>query len=86
MKDTTNIGPIGEYLGHMLGRPPAEVRDKLQIGRTFAYRSNLVHNGKLGLTPEELGKLIQMLEDICLEILRGVSGQSYGGLLDRYFK
>ena len=86
MKDTTNVGPIGEYLGQMLGRPSAEVKDKLQIGRTFGLRSNLVHNGKLGLTPEELGKLIQRLEDICVEILRSMSGQSYGGLLDQYFK
>jgi hypothetical protein len=86
MKDTTNVGPIGEYLGQMLGRPSAEVKDKLQIGRTFGLRSNLVHNGKLSLTPEELGKLIQRLEDICVEILRSMSGQSYGGLLDQYFK
>jgi hypothetical protein len=85
MKDTTNIGPISDYLGQILNRPAAEVKDKLGIGRTFGLRSDLVHNGRLDLTPEQLAELIQKLENICLEVFRSISGQPYGKLLDRYF-
>jgi hypothetical protein len=85
MTDTTNIRPISELLAQILGRPEQDVKGKLGIGKLFGLRSDLVHNGKLALSREELGEVIQNLESICVEVLRRVSGEPYKGSLDKYF-
>lgn len=85
MKNTTNIAPISEYLGHILGRPADEVKSKLEIGRMFGLRSELVHNGQFSLSPEETIAWVQRLENICLETLRSISGLPYGRSLDSFF-
>jgi hypothetical protein len=85
MKDTTDIKPISQYLSDRIGGLPAEIKDKLGIGRIFGIRSNLVHNGVLTLDISEMGEFFGRLEGICLEVLRGMSGVDYDGSLDKYF-
>lgn len=85
MKDTTDIKPISRYLSDRIGRLPAEIKDKLGIGRMFGIRSDLVHNGVLTLNISEMGEFFGRLEGICLEVLRGMSGVDYDGSLDKYF-
>jgi hypothetical protein len=86
MKDTTDIRPIGEFLGHLTGRPASEVKVKLGIGRLFGMRSDLVHNGSLGIDDRELGPIIDKLEDICRTIVQHLIGLPYGGDLDSYLE
>jgi hypothetical protein len=85
MKDTSNVRPLKEFVARLLGRSADEIDKRLLIGRTHGLRSDLVHNGKLELTAEELAKLIDRLENICIEVLRSISGLSYSGLLNQYF-
>jgi len=85
MKDTSNVRPLKEFLSEILGHSVEEIDKKLLIGRTYGLRSDLVHDGKLDLTPEELGKLVERVENICLVVLRSISGHSHSGLLDQYF-
>jgi len=86
MRDTTDIRPIGEFLGHLTGRSASEVKAKLGIGRLFGMRSDLVHNGSLGIDDRELGPTIGRLEDICGTILQNLIGLPYGGNLDPYLE
>lgn len=85
MKNTTNIKPISEYLATILGKPATEVKEKLGIGRLFQVRSDLVHNGRLNIDPQDLGAVFSKLEEICLEVIRTLSGLPYGKTLDKYF-
>ncbi len=85
MKNTTDIKPISEYLSNRIGRPSADLKEKLAIGRAFGVRSNLVHNGILTIDISEMGKFFEKLESICIEVLRGMSGIAYDGSLEKYF-
>jgi hypothetical protein len=49
-------------------------------------RSDLVHNGSLGIDDRELGPTIGRLEDICGTILQNLIGLPYGGNLDPYLE
>lgn len=85
MTDTTDIRPVSELLAQIIGRPPELVKERLGIGRLFGLRSDLVHNGKLSLSREQLGETIEKLDNICVEVLRHISGESYRGTLEKYF-
>lgn len=85
MKNTSHIKSIGEFLSSRLNRPIAEVNEKLAIGRMNGVRSALVHDGKLTIEISELGNFFERLENICLEVLRGMNGIAYNGGLDKYF-
>ena len=50
MTNTTDIRPISELLGKILGRTSEIVKEKLGIGRLFGVRSDLVHNGRLAIS------------------------------------
>jgi hypothetical protein len=85
MKDTTNIRPISELLSAVVRRPADFVKEKLEIGRLFGLRSELVHNGTLGVDELALGRLIDRLENICREATRALAGLEYTGSLEQYF-
>lgn len=85
MRDTSNIKPISEYFARILGKPVEEIKEKLGIGRLFGLRSDLVHNGKLSIAPKDFDQVFGKLTWMCLEVLRTMSGRSYGKTLDKYF-
>jgi hypothetical protein len=85
MTDTTDIRPISQLLAQVVGRAPELVKDRLAIGRLCGLRSDLVHNGKLNLSREQLGEVVEKLENICVEVLRHISGEAYRGTLEKYF-
>ena len=85
MKDTSNIKPISDYLSAYLGKPSDDVKDRLMIGRLFGFRSDLVHDGRLDVAPESINSVFELLESICVEVLRAFSGLPYTGSLDKYF-
>lgn len=84
MKGTSDIQPISDLLARLVSCPAPEVKTKLGIGHLFGMRSNLVHNGSLGLQGHELGPMVNKLEDICLEVIRSLAGLDYRGALDKY--
>jgi len=84
MKDATNIKPISEHLATITGQQPERVKEKLDIGRLYGLRCDLVHNGRLNIGIEEMGEVFSRLENIIFEILRSMSGLSYGRSLDKY--
>lgn len=82
MKNTSDIRPISEYLAGVTGRPVAEVKEKLFIGRLFGARSGLVHNGKLPYERHELAGVLNLLEAIAITVIRAAGGLPYNGELD----
>jgi hypothetical protein len=84
MENTTNIQPVSDLLAQIVNRDAAHVKNALSIGKLFGLRSDLVHNGRLALTREQLGEVIDKLEKICLEVLRRISGEPYRGALHVY--
>jgi hypothetical protein len=86
MRDLTNIQPITEHLSGVTGHPPAEIKEKLGIGRLYRARCNLVHNGKLPYTREELGGVLNRLEAIALTVLQSLGGLPYTGQLEEHFR
>lgn len=84
MKNRTNIKPIGELLAAITGQQSQFVKEKLDIGRLYGHRCNLVHNGKLNIDIKEMGEVFTKLENIIYEILRKMSGLPYSGSLDKY--
>lgn len=86
MKNTTDIRPISEYLSVAVGRPAAELKDKLDSGRLFGARSDLVHNGKLPYGRWDLGAVLNKLEAIVITVLRSLGAISYSGQLDQYLR
>ncbi len=84
MKDTTNIRPISEHLATITGQQPERVKEKLEIGRLYGLRCDLVHDGRLNIDMKKMGELFSRLENIIFEILRSMSGLSYGRSLDEY--
>jgi hypothetical protein len=85
MKDTSNIKPISDYLGAYLNKPSDDVKGRLKIGRLFGFRSDLVHDGRLDVPPEDINSVFELLESICVEVLRALSGLPYTGSLNKYF-
>ena len=92
MKNTTNIKPIIDYLSEIIDREATNVKDKLNIGKLYAVRCDLVHDGKFineGLDINDMfksyGGLFDKLENIVYEILRGMCGLEYSGSLEKYF-
>lgn len=86
MKNTTDIRPISEFLAGVTGRPAVEVKEKLQIGKLFGARSDLVHNGKLPYEGKGLAAMLNLLEAIDVTIIRVLGGMPYAGELDAYFQ
>jgi hypothetical protein len=84
MRDTSNIQPISDFLSQTIGRPPTEVKLKLDIGRLFGARSSLVHDGKLPYSRNELGPVLKKLEAIDVTVLRSIGGLPYSGQLDEF--
>ena len=85
MKNTSNIKPISEFLSAHLNMSSDLVKEKLGIGLLYSVRSSLVHDGKLNIPMEEMGKMFSKLEKICIEVMRAISGINYSGTLDEYF-
>lgn len=86
MKDTTDIRPISEFLAARLARSVEHVKAALGIGRLCGMRSDLVHHGALGVAIGDLGEVVQRLETIAAEVMRGYAGVPYTGVLERYFE
>ncbi len=84
LKNRTNIKPISELLAAITGQQSQRVKEKLDIGRLYGHRCNLVHNGKLNIDIKEMGEVFRKLENIIYEILRKMSGLPYSGSLDIY--
>jgi hypothetical protein len=82
MENTTNIQPVSDLLAQIVNRDAAHVKNALNIGKLFGLRSDLVHNGRLGLTREQLGEVTDKLERICVEVMRRISGEPYRQALD----
>ncbi|MBZ5655482.1 MAG: hypothetical protein LAO56_09405 [Acidobacteriia bacterium] len=85
MRDTSNIQPISGYLGRVTGRVPAEVKSALDLGKLFDSRCDLVHNGRLPYSLENLGEVLEKLEAIDTTVLRALGGLPYAGQIDKYF-
>lgn len=86
MKDTTNIRPISEYLGSYLKLSSSFVKEKLDIGKLYSQRCDLVHNGKLTIDTKEMGRTFSKLERIVHEVMRCMCGLPYQGTLDEFLK
>ena len=84
MKDTTNIKPIAEHLALITGLKSEDIRAKLDIGRLYGSRCNLVHNGKFDIELKDMGVIFTKLENIVYEILRTMIGLAYSGSLDQF--
>jgi hypothetical protein len=85
MRDTSNIQPISDYLGKVIGRTPAEIKSALDLGKLFGSRSDLVHHGRLPYGRENLGEVLEKLEAVDTTVLRALGGLPYAGQLDKYF-
>jgi hypothetical protein len=83
---TSDIRPISKYLADVVGFNPEEVKSKLDIGRLYRTRCDLVHHGQLKMEVKQIGEVFIKLENICREILRKMSGLPYSGTLDIYFR
>jgi len=86
MRNTSDIGPISELLAVITGESSVQLKDKLQIGRLFGARSDLVHDGILPIAVKDLGVALARLEAIVLVIIRHVGGMTYDSTLDEYLK
>ena len=84
MKGTSNIGPIGDYLGPVTGHSPAYVKKKLEIGRLYDGRCKLVHDGKIPFETADFGKVLKKLEAMNLTVIRSLGQLPYGGKLDEF--
>ena len=84
MRDTSNIQPIGDYLGNVTGRTPADIKSRLDLGRLFRARCDLVHDGRLPFGRESLGEVLAKLEAIDIAVLRALGGLPYQGQIDKY--
>jgi hypothetical protein len=85
MRDTSNIQPISEHLARTTHHSQDEVKKKLDIGRLFNARCNLVHDGKLPYGRDEMGSVLKKLEAIVITVLRSLGGLPYVGGLEEYF-
>jgi hypothetical protein len=86
MRNTSDIRPINEHLSLVTGHPAAEIKDRLDVGRLFGARSDLVHDGRLPYRRHDLGTVLKRLELIVVSILRSVGGLPYAGQLDEYLR
>ncbi len=86
MRDTSNIQGISDYLGKVTGRTAAEIKSALDLGRLFGSRSDLVHDGRLPYSRENLGEVLDKLEAIDTTVLRSLGGLPYVGQIDKYFQ
>lgn len=84
MKNKTNIKPIAEYLALITGQQSETIKEKLNIGRLYGSRCNLVHNGKFDIELKDMGIVFTKFENIVYEILRGMIGLAYSGSLDQF--
>lgn len=85
MKGTTNIKPISNELAKIIGKTPDTIKQKLDIGRLYGYRCNLVHDGIFSIDLKDMGNVFSKLEKIILVILRSIAGLPYNGILEQYF-
>jgi hypothetical protein len=85
MRNTSDIRPISDYIGMVIGRPPADVKVALGLGNLFGSRSDLVHDGRLPYGRENLGGVLDKLEAIVTTVLRALGGLPYAGQIDKYF-
>lgn len=84
MKDTTNIWPITEHLARITGLEANDIKVKLDIGRLYGSRCNLVHYGQFDISIKDMGIVFTKLENIVYEILRTMIGLTYSGSLNRF--
>lgn len=82
MKDTSDIRPLRKLLAGIVGCSVTDISNKLQLGRLYGKRCDLVHHGKLAYAEYE--DTFRKLEAIVHEVMRHMCGQKYSGLLDRY--
>ncbi len=82
MKNTSNIRPLRDLLAEIVGCSINDISNKLQIGRLYGKRCDLVHHGKLD--PADYEDTFRKLEAIVHEVMRHMCKLTYGGLLNRY--
>ncbi len=85
MVDTAKIGPISDFLAAYLGKDSASVKIALGLGKLCRMRGNLVHNGSMGVSEEEVWEKLTLLELVVTAVLRHASQLPYDGALDSYF-
>jgi hypothetical protein len=86
MRNTTDIRPLVQFFADRLGRPEAETKSRLELGKLFGVRSDLVHNGTFPSDHKTVGQLLNKLEKCCVEAIRALLGYPYEGALDQYFR
>jgi hypothetical protein len=85
MRNTSDIAPVSDLLGQITSRDAIAVKNALEIGRLFGARSDLVHDGRLPMTANQMGGMINRLNAIVLAVIRYVGGLPYDGGLDQFF-
>lgn len=83
MCNTSHISRLIEYLSTITERTFDSVKEKLEIGRLYGVRSNLVHDGILPLEDRHL--LFKRLELVVHAVMRSMCGLAYDQSLDEYF-
>ncbi len=85
MENTSHIQPLIDFLSGLLSRPSPLVKEKLDLGKLYGYRTKLIHDGKFDIPPEIKGDVFTKVENIVIEIIRSMIGLPYSGSLEKYF-
>ncbi len=86
MKNTRDIKPISECLSYITRQSAGFIKDKLEIGKLYGLRCDLVHYGKFDMDVPKLAVITTKLGLIVWEILRYMVGLKYTGSLDGFLK
>lgn len=86
MRNTTDIRPISEVLSPLVSLSPEEFKRKLEVGKIFGVRSDLVHNGRFEPFESRGGGLRGKLEALAIEALRMAAGLPYGGSFSQFLE
>ena len=85
MKDTTHIQPLKEFVANRTGRSIADIEAKLQIGKLYGVRCDLVHNGKFPKGKEGFD-IMEKVYRLSNEAVFHLCGRPYQGGLDHLLK
>lgn len=83
MKDQTHIKPIREWISNRLRLSSQEIEEKLQIGRLYGHRVDLVHYGRYLTSPDSYS-VEDRVHGLATEAIRHLCGLDYAGGLDRF--
>jgi len=85
MKDTTHIQPLKEFIANRTGRSITEIEAKLQIGRLYGVRCDLVHNGRFPKGKEGFD-ILEKVYRLSNEAMFHLCGRPYQGGLEHLLK